>query len=113
MAETRWRDLDIRLNVPYLFRHLGNCDHTLRITEVHEANALCHVPQTLTSGPIMYKQCGACQRRVAKYLTMDDIHAHTNPAFWCAHCFDLVHFTATGEPQYQAYKVFPLTWIDS
>lgn len=50
--------------------------------------------------------CDICQVGSAAHVTYDDRHAPTEPAFWCAECYRMMHYDQDRKLLYD-HKVFP------
>ncbi|CAG8518008.1 765_t:CDS:2 [Ambispora leptoticha] len=100
MGETKFIDLSIRLNEPYLFCHQGNCQHAvifrdLRLLEpdmkYEDLNA-DNYPKAIFRSRIQHHKCRLCKQRPADYVLLDDINSLETPCYWCHNCFVQFHY---------------------
>ncbi|CAG8476499.1 396_t:CDS:2 [Ambispora gerdemannii] len=100
MGETKFIDLSIRLNEPYLFCHQGNCQHAvifrdLRLLEPdmkHEDLNADNYPKVIFRNRIQHHKCRLCKQRPADYVLLDDINSQETPCYWCHNCFVQFHY---------------------
>ncbi len=72
MLNTKWKDVILRLGVPYLFRHKSGCDHVVAVNDIRWADS--SDPDTVGQYPLLVFQskmkrflCNVCSVRHAKY----------------------------------------------
>lgn len=97
MEDTVWEDLKVRIGVPYLFCHQGNCEHRVIINDIRlatkedERNKNAYPLQTFQS-KIRRKKCTICDIYPASYLTYNDELSPQNPCFFCEKCYAPFHY---------------------
>jgi snRNA-activating protein complex subunit 3 len=104
MLSTHIQDLKVRLGAHYVFSHLGQCEHTLVFLDVRFASAepgydlllnRCY-PRRIHQMRRMRQLCHMCKTKLASIVAIGDRMASTNPALFCAPCYDLSHRTISG-----------------
>ncbi len=103
MHETRFDELSVRLGFPYLYKHLGNCEHLVVFTSVKLVNPQsdCYVlskypiPKDRTRGRFTF--CWCCNRLYAKWVVCGSQMAVDDPTFLCERCFKNLHYELVGE----------------
>jgi len=112
MEHTFFVDLSVRIGVPYLYCHRGNCEHVMTINEVrmiHEddnQNKRAYPLQTFQN-KIRRKKCRVCDIYPAKYVTRGDPVAPENPCFFCDKCYGPLHYREDGTPLYTNIETYP------
>ena len=98
MEHSRFIDLSIKLGFPYLYKHIGNCEHLIVFTSVKLVNPSsdCYilskypVPKDKTRG--RYTFCWCCNRLYAKWVVCGSRLAVDDPTFLCQRCFKNTHY---------------------
>lgn len=98
MEDSRFIDLSIRLGFPYLYKHVGNCEHLIVFTSVKLVNPSsdCYIlskypiPRDKTRGRFTF--CWCCNRLYAKWVVCGSKYAVDDPTFLCQRCFKNTHY---------------------
>jgi len=93
MQETRFDYLSVRMGFPYLYKHVGSCEHLLIFTSVKLVNPKsdCYllskypIPRDKTRGRFTF--CWCCNRLYAKWVVCNSTMAVDDPTFLCERCF--------------------------
>lgn len=111
MTGTRFKDLKIRLHYPYLYQHLGDCEHTVMITEARFLE-LSDKPNP-SSYPIVnnyedinFQRCYMCANFLARWIVRDSERMvyEFNPL--CDICFKQYHYVKNKKiGNFQAYRI--------
>lgn len=109
LKATKWLDLKVRLNTPYLFVHLGGCEHVFIITQIRSASLsdekhllLPHVTQSLK---VRRRKCRICEVYAGTKLLVDDKLLPENPCVVCDKCY--VGFHGADKDWYKDFEVVP------
>lgn len=101
MADTKFEDLTIRMGVPYLFVHHGNCEHIIIFKEMRGAHStdgtVTAFPKTVFRKYTHRFKCRMCKSHTATVMTVDDILAGETPCFFCESCYVAFHYSSEGE----------------
>uniref|UniRef100_A0A8D8Q597 snRNA-activating protein complex subunit 3 n=1 Tax=Cacopsylla melanoneura TaxID=428564 RepID=A0A8D8Q597_9HEMI len=112
MSTTLFRDLTIRLNYPYLYQHLGDCEHTIIFTEARfvddsdEKLDRASFPKVKYQEDSMMQKCYICGHFYARWVVQgtDRLVFETNTL--CDPCFKKYNYVdgkKVGE--FQAYRI--------
>jgi len=110
MEDTIWADLRVRVGVPYLYCHQGNCEHRVIITDIRlltrddERNIHAY-PLRIFQSKIRRKKCVICDIYPATRLTYGDELSPQNPCFFCERCYRPFHYSFEGN-LLRPYQVF-------
>eukprot|EP01006_Ploeotia_vitrea_P033280 TRINITY_DN65419_c4_g1_i2.p1 TRINITY_DN65419_c4_g1~~TRINITY_DN65419_c4_g1_i2.p1 ORF type:complete len:390 (-),score=123.95 TRINITY_DN65419_c4_g1_i2:144-1313(-) len=102
MSQTKFDDLSIRLGSHYLYQHCGNCQHIVVFTELRirspadADNAVLYPRRVYRARPNRIV-CAVCDLFPASLVTTQDTMLPNSPSYWCQQCFDMFHFTETGD----------------
>ena len=101
MQKTRFLDLEIQLNYPYLYAHAGGCEHVLYIKQVRSriSDDVNTIRCTFKSRPNLLI-CDLCELNLPVKVTWNDFYAPKSPCFWCLNCYSEFHFDANHESVY-------------
>lgn len=94
MAECKIADLEIRLGFPYVFMHLGSCEHLVtfldaRLMDPEDLQNPDEYPLVVeTENEVMY--CFACDVHDSSYY-VDDDQMPTKPVNLCEQCFEVFY----------------------
>ncbi|XP_033634605.1 snRNA-activating protein complex subunit 3-like [Asterias rubens] len=110
MEDVTFNDLNIRLGYPYLYCHLGNCQHIMVFTDLRlltntDCQDLSRYP-VLTHKPYWRRNiCLCCGIYTARWVTLEDSFSTTDPSFFCEKCFRMLHYDKNGKKlgSFQAY----------
>jgi snRNA-activating protein complex subunit 3 len=114
MNETKFIDLNFRIDFPYLYCHLGNCEHLILFTSIKLVNPAtdCYV---LSQYPILkdktrgrFTFCWLCNKLYAKWIVCNSQFAVDDPTFLCDRCFRNTHYSIeiTDDSTKQYTKLF-------
>ncbi|RHY33801.1 hypothetical protein DYB32_001398 [Aphanomyces invadans] len=113
MAHTSLSALPVQLDTPYLFVHVGACEHVLYIRNIRlmhnmDTQSKDEYPMRLTKRH-HHQKCLVCQVHVAKLITFGDPMAVDDPMYYCDSCYYVAHYDANGNlmPDLADYQVFP------
>ncbi|XP_022104736.1 snRNA-activating protein complex subunit 3-like [Acanthaster planci] len=101
MDDVTFNDLDIRLGYPYLYCHVGNCQHIMVFTDLR---LLTNTDiQDLSKYPVLIHKpywkrilCTCCNIYTAKWKTVGDSFSSIDPSFFCEKCFRMLHYDKEG-----------------
>ena len=102
MDDATFLDLNIRLGFPYVFIHLGNCEHLVVFTDVRLWNA--SDPAERDSYPLVKKVeprmdfCNACEVYFAHWIVMENERLPFEPTLMCHKCFVQFNYNSNDEP---------------
>lgn len=96
LKSSKWLDLKIRLNTPYLFAHLGGCEHTFLITQIRSSNPIYDqhflAPSRVSHGlRVRRRKCRICETYVGTKMLINDKLMPENPCIICDKCFEGFH----------------------
>ena len=112
MEEVDFIDLTIRLNVPYVYVHQGNCEHVFVIRDVRlihsrDSHDSRKYPKQIFHGKMSRKTCTMCRLCPAKHITIGDRLAPDYICYFCDTCYDLFHYDEEGALLYEDFQVYP------
>ncbi|CAF0843034.1 unnamed protein product [Brachionus calyciflorus] len=98
MENTKFIDLNIKIGFPYLYTHLGNCEHLLIFTSVKLVNPSsdCYLKSKYpilkdkTRGRFTF--CWCCNKIYAKWIVCNSKYAVDDPTFLCERCLKNTHY---------------------
>lgn len=109
LKETKWTDLKIRLNTPYLFVHLGGCEHIFSISNIRAASLsdkqdllLPRVSQALR---VRRRKCRICELYAGTKMLINDKLMPENPCIICDKCYEGFH--GSGQEWYKDFEIVP------
>lgn len=109
LKSTKWMDLKVRLNTPYLFAHLGGCEHIIVIRQIRAANSVDEadlvLPQVTQSLRVRRRKCRVCEVYAGTKMLINDKLMPENPCVICDKCFEGFH--ESGKRWYQDFEVVP------
>lgn len=102
MQQTRFLDLVIQLNHPYLYAHAGGCEHIVYIKQIRTrmADDGGSIKCIYKSSPVI-PSCDLCELNTPTKITWNDLYAPKAPCFWCSTCFKEFHYDERGNPVYE------------
>mmetsp|Transcript_24794 Transcript_24794/g.27590 ORF Transcript_24794/g.27590 Transcript_24794/m.27590 type:complete len:382 (+) Transcript_24794:1060-2205(+) len=110
--KVQFLDLKFHVNKKYVYMHQGNCQHYMIFTEVRlfndtdEQNANLY-PIKIFQSKVRRRKCMVCKKLGARYVTYRDKLANTNQCFFCAQCYEQLHYDMDGNLLYEDFEVFP------
>ncbi|CAG8578447.1 8635_t:CDS:10 [Paraglomus brasilianum] len=112
MHETKFEELTIRLNQPYLFCHRGDCQHALIFRDLrllHDGDEQDYnaYPKAVFRCKISRSKCKMCLQRPAQFTTLNDYLSGECPAYFCETCYNQFHYDENGTLLYDSFQVFP------
>ena len=101
MTRTTILNLEIRLGMPYVYIHQGNCEHLIQFTDMRLLNSddcqeLQAYPISFTMTRNKFLICNVCQMRAVKWTVSNSTISPTEPAHYCDICFKMSHYDSTG-----------------
>ncbi|XP_067930025.1 snRNA-activating protein complex subunit 3-like [Watersipora subatra] len=101
MHKIKLSDMEIKLGMPYVFIHQGNCEHIIQFTDIRLINNDdCQTPSAypiqLTAVPPKFTICNSCQTRANKWMVTGSILSPSDPAHYCDVCFKMLHYDTNG-----------------
>lgn len=109
LKDTKWTDLKIKLNTPYLFVHLGGCEHIFSITNIRAASLsdkqellLPRVSQALR---VRRRKCRICELYAGTKMVINDKLMPENPCIICDKCYEGFH--GSGQEWYKDFEIVP------
>lgn len=120
METTAFRDLPLKIDLPGVYIHQGECEHLIRIRDArlpHELDAPSR-GSTSSTGNVFpmrlpnphhraLRNCFICQQYSAKYICYGDRLGISDPMFYCERCYRVAHFDRNGELVYRDFQSFP------
>jgi snRNA-activating protein complex subunit 3 len=101
MQETRFVDLNPKLNYPYLYAHAGGCEHILYIKKIrNKMDNDTEGVKCVDRGRTVLPSCDMCELNTPIKFTWNDMYAPKYPCFWCLTCFEEFHFDGDGNAVY-------------
>jgi len=96
ITEFKIKDLNLRLGQPYIFSHIGDCEHLVIFTDLR----LLHPsdPQDLEDYPIFLcdkiqsPKCCVCRNSSPSFIITESDRIPICPAFMCTQCFNEFHY---------------------
>ncbi|EQC29424.1 hypothetical protein SDRG_12887 [Saprolegnia diclina VS20] len=112
MLTTRLADLNLRFDVPYLFLHLGSCEHVMyfrnmRLLHDRDEVDTAKYPLRVHASTRQHQKCLICHNHAAKHVTFDDPMAVEDPMFYCESCYFMAHYDANGRLLDASFRVYP------
>jgi len=107
-ADIRFEDLNLQVGRPYVYQHLGQCEHVMVISDIRLANGHDPNGKLLTAvGISNCKPCMLCASRNAKWLVTNFPKLTVSRSFLCHRCF-LSYCYVNGRKAggFQAYQYF-------
>ncbi|CAB3373749.1 Hypothetical predicted protein [Cloeon dipterum] len=98
MANVVFRDLKLKIGYPYLYKHLGSCEHIITFVNaklVNRADDLNSKHYPMRRIPMGYRAnrlCIMCGFFNAVWVTVGNEFVPHDPAFFCNHCFHSYNF---------------------
>jgi hypothetical protein len=109
LKSTIWMDLKVRLNTPYLFAHLGGCEHVIVINQVRAVNPAYGsdlvFPNLTQSLRVRRRKCRICEVYAGTKMLINDKLMPENPCIICEKCYEGFH--GTDLQWYQDFEVIP------
>lgn len=109
LKDTKWTDLKIRLNTPYLFVHLGGCEHifsisNIRATTLSDEKELL-LPRVSQALRVRRRKCRICEVYAGTKMLINDKLMPENPCIICDKCYEGFH--GSGQEWYKDFEVVP------
>ncbi|KAL1460847.1 hypothetical protein WDU94_012787 [Cyamophila willieti] len=111
MKTTLFRDLTIRLNYPYLYQHLGDCEHTITFTEarlIDNSDSLDRksFPMARYLEDSMVQKCYICGHFYARWVVQGTDRLVFEINTLCDPCFKKYNYVDGKKVgQFQAYRI--------
>lgn len=92
LTNVKFSDLTIRLGYPYLYRHLGNCEHLFVFQSVRMWNSLIDhnsystYPRVNWTGSKLQEKCAFCSVNAAKWKVKEHPHLASSCVLLCQEC---------------------------
>lgn len=101
MARTKFLDLSIRLGMPYVYIHQGNCEHVFQFNDIRlmtadDSQEISTYPMKLTVSFNKFTQCNVCHTRSVTWQLVNSVVSPCDPAMYCDLCFKMMHYDANG-----------------
>ncbi|KAF4527825.1 hypothetical protein B566_EDAN016309 [Ephemera danica] len=96
METTHFQDLTVVFGRPYLYQHLGNCEHIITFVNCSLINRsdihnIAAYPLTKVPDPHV-NLCIMCDFFEATWITFNNTRVTANPAYFCESCYTLYNF---------------------
>ena len=111
---TTFGELKLRLHVPYLFCHQGDCEHHFVFTDLRAMavdERQIEFPFILLECKRNQSKCQICELFYAEYVTqsssVEEVRQPYNPCRFCKSCFTALHYKPDGmtpKHDFQFYK---------
>ena len=109
LKETKWNDLKIRLNTPYLFVHLGGCEHVFTISNIRAASLSdenkLFLPRISQALRVRRRKCRICEIYAGTKMLINDKLMPENPCIICDKCYEGFH--GSDQEWYEDFEVVP------
>lgn len=109
LKSTTWMDLKVRLNTPYLFAHLGGCEHVIVINQIRATNPADDTsfifPKLTQSVRLRRRKCRICEVYAGTKMLINDKLMPENPCIICDKCYEGFH--GTDQQWYKDFEVMP------
>ncbi|TMW62032.1 hypothetical protein Poli38472_009525 [Pythium oligandrum] len=113
LEDTRFADLALKIDVPGVYIHQGECEHLIRLRDVRlphgfDSTQLEDFPMRLPN--MLYRQlrnCLICQQYSAKFVCYGDRLSISDPMFFCERCYRTAHYDPNGQLLYSDFQAFP------
>uniref|UniRef100_A0A914XVJ9 snRNA-activating protein complex subunit 3 n=1 Tax=Panagrolaimus superbus TaxID=310955 RepID=A0A914XVJ9_9BILA len=102
------KDLTLRLGQPYVFVHLGDCEHLLIFTDLKllhptDNQEMDYYPVFLSDKRVTPKCC-VCRNETATFIISESDRIPHHPAFMCTSCFNSFHYE--GDNRIGTFRAF-------
>lgn len=110
MSSVQFDQLSIRLNMPYVYYHQGDCEHVIMFTDIRllqrsDIQDMRMYPHETFRFKERRKKCMICEIFHAEWITYDDELACENPCLFCESCYTALHFDANGTQKCEFKKM--------
>lgn len=114
MRRTKFSDLNFRLGQPYLYLHLGNCEHLLVFSSIRTLNRKSDSLKMSDYPKFIYGEnrdvkhpCHICRISRPEYLVADCIFLSETPCHLCKKCLVSFCYDSEGHKkcEFQAYRM--------
>ncbi|KAI9292838.1 hypothetical protein K502DRAFT_325619 [Neoconidiobolus thromboides FSU 785] len=115
MSQVKLKDIQLRLNQPYLFYHQNHCQHLFLFRKIRKFNPMLDKANKSLYPVFTYKSrlrkmiCRACGLFQANHITLNDKLSGANPCLFCDHCYEPFHFDEKNQPLY-SFLHFPYNY---
>ncbi|KAH3743504.1 snRNA-activating protein complex subunit 3 [Pelomyxa schiedti] len=111
MEDTSFSDLCLRTNEPYLFCHQATCEHIIIFTDVRlvtdfDEHKKSSYPLLVYQNRIYAQKCTICELFDATTIVYNDSLAPTNPCYFCATCYRLLHYEPNGTGRHRDHLIY-------
>eukprot|EP00871_Galdieria_phlegrea_P000366 jgi/Galph1/132/GphlegSOOS_G4816.1 len=104
-------ELQVKFGVPYVFIHLGDCEHKLIFTDLfadifeEDASKLCKTSFLKLMKP---RKCGVCRIRNSSKVCHGHELSDASPCFLCSECYEKSRFDSEGSQVSQVIAEYPV-----
>lgn len=97
MATTKLEDLKLRLGYPYVYQHMGDCEHIVvfsdaRLLTKNDSMVRKDYPYIKGVHRITQRNCGLCDSEIGKWVVMDSERVVHDCTYFCDACFKAYNF---------------------
>ncbi|XP_059487799.1 uncharacterized protein LOC132203792 [Neocloeon triangulifer] len=98
MENVTFRELKLKMGYPYLYKHLGACEHIITflnaklLNRPDNLNSKYYPMRKIPFGQATQKLCIMCGYFNATWVTVGNEFVPHDPAFFCEHCFHSYNF---------------------
>jgi len=101
MREVKFEDLTVELGKPYVYMHMGDCEHEIKFIDIrllgcNDCQSISAYPHAICRPRCKAQMCKGCQDNVGTLITTNDELSDEDPSFWCKSCFEDLHFDKKG-----------------
>jgi len=112
MLITSWNSINLRIGVPYLFRHKNSCDHLfcindIRLLENTDNSKITEYPLLVFQSKQKRFLCNVCAVKHAKFVCKNDRLSIGKPLYICDSCYRLTHYDKNGKLLYNDFTLYP------
>ncbi|XP_075232368.1 proximal sequence element A Pbp49 [Lycorma delicatula] len=112
MEKTKISDLVVRFGYPYLYQHLGNCEHLFifsdaRLLHQNDIQTREQYPLYMSLSVKLAKFCTLCGSNVARWVVTNFEKLTRDPAFVCTLCFKMYFYIGKKKNgSFQAFRYY-------
>ncbi|DAZ98672.1 TPA: hypothetical protein N0F65_008798 [Lagenidium giganteum] len=113
LAETCWKDVAWKVDVPGVYIHQGECEHLVRLRDArvvheHDESDRSAFPLRLPNPLLrLLRNCFICSNYCAKFVCFGDRLSISDPMFYCERCYRTAHYDNAGQLIYADFQSFP------
>jgi len=110
--DTQLLDLEVCIGQPYVYQHLGRCEHLFIFNEISIAKSTdclgqTNYPRIISVAKDKLKNCIFCLKNIANVVMLnDDERTPVTVNHMCNHCFESYNYDHIGDKvsNFKAYR---------